>query len=75
MKMRSDMATEKAHYTAVIEVSRTVPETTETDSRGYNPKVKPRQVVEVARIIVRASSLDKLTEKAQAHLNLIEEDN
>ena len=71
------MATEKAHYTAIIEVNRTVPEADvpETDSRGYNPKVKARQVVEVARIIVRASSLDKLTEKAQAHLNLIEEDN
>ena len=69
------MAGDKAHYTAVIEVNKTIPETTETDSRGYNPKVKARQVVEVARIVVRASSLDKLTEKAQAHLNLIEGDN
>ena len=63
------------HYTAVIEVNRTIPEQVKTNDRGYDPKTTPRQVVEVARIVVRASPLEKLTSKAQAHLELLEEEN
>lgn len=65
---------EEEHYTALIEITKTSPEKREPTS-GYNatPKVTPRSVTEVTRVVVRSTELFKLVEKIKAHVDLVEE--
>ncbi|WWV91869.1 hypothetical protein GMYAFLOJ_CDS0039 [Microbacterium phage phiMiGM15] len=70
-----------AHFTAVLEVTKTEPGSTgngrEWDAvRRVEIPAKPatdRKVDELARIVVRADSLEALTAKLAAHVALIEE--
>lgn len=66
------------HYTAVLEVTKTTPPapptTTYRDSRHPAPAdPSPRSVSEVARVVIRAASLEALVAKVGAHAALIEE--
>jgi hypothetical protein len=64
------MSTETDHFTAVLEITEVT--TTEKDG-GYNqPKIVERGKRDVARIVLRAESLEKLQAKATAHIALIE---
>ncbi len=64
------------HYTAVVEITSTeeavIPAT--GPNRGLVEPSKERKVVEVAKVILRAKTLDKLIEKVTAHVGLVEEE-
>jgi hypothetical protein len=68
------------HYTATIEVTRTFrsPETVTSSSRGGYSRTDPhpteskREVVDVARLVIRAESLETLRDKVGRHVELIE---
>jgi len=66
------------HYTATIEVTRTkrTPETVSSGSYGRGeirtaPEPK-REVVDVARLVIRAETLDALRDKLGRHVELID---
>lgn len=61
------------HFTAVIEVHKVVNQ--EAVNHRYAEQSKPalRETAEVARIVVRADSIEKLQSKLTAHVALIEE--
>lgn len=62
------------HFTAVIEVHKVV--NTEAVTHYRTPsenKPAVRETAEVARIVVRADSIEKLQSKLTAHVALIEE--
>jgi len=66
------------HYTATIEVTRTkrTPETVSSGSYGRGeirtaPEPK-REVVDVARLVIRAETLDALRDKVGRHVELID---
>ena len=62
------------HFTAIIQIKKTVTESSLTASRSSGKPDDPiRQIVDIANLTVRSDSLDKLTEKCIAHLGLIEE--
>jgi len=65
------------HFTAVLEVTQTIPPTPAPSSsydRRVSPDPKPeRRVEEVARIVIRADSLDALATKLAAHVAIIKE--
>lgn len=65
------MAQQK-HYTARIEITSTL------EAEVADPQVrttaKERKVTQIGSIVVRATELEKLLEKATAHLELVEED-
>jgi len=65
-----------AHYTATIEVTRTTRTPSASTSSGYGRgEVRPepkREVVDVARLVIRADSLETLRDKVGAHVALIE---
>jgi hypothetical protein len=59
------------HYTAVLSIEHA--SITEKDG-GYNkPKIQERVVKDVAKIIVRADTVEKLRDKLASHVALIEE--
>jgi len=60
------------HYTATIDVKVSDRVATETDYRG-EAKGWEREVTDVARVVVRAETLDGLRTKLQGHIALIEE--
>lgn len=63
-----------AHYTAVVEISKTTPAQPAPTGPGRGLAVPTeRRVDEVARIIIRASSVAELREKVAAHVALVEE--
>lgn len=68
---------DRDHYTVTIEVTRTL--VTKPDphtNRSYSstePKAGTRKVEDVARMVVRADSIDALTSKATAHLELLKD--
>lgn len=57
---------EKDHYTAHVEVTRTVTKT----GLGGSPS---RTVMQIANVTLRADSIEKLIAKAGAHLQLVED--
>lgn len=64
------------HYTAQIKVTST--ELVTPPSERYNDRNKPtpepqRVVVEIASLIIRETTLEKLVDKTQAHLELVNE--
>jgi len=61
------------HYTAVIEVKVSERKARETDYRG-GVKEYEREVTDVARIVVRAETMEKLRDRMLSHVELIEED-
>lgn len=65
------------HYTAVIKITKTSTSTPEAPGfsvRGESPKSDgTREVTEVATLAIRADSIESLTEKATAHLQLVED--
>lgn len=63
----------ETHFTAVIEITKTVHKEPTTTYRGGEAKPAERGVQEVARIVVRADTLESLVAKAGAHLALVEE--
>ena len=65
-----------SHYTATIEVTKTThtPATSASGSYGRR-EVRPdpkREVVDVARVVIRAESLETLRDKVGRHVELIE---
>lgn len=58
------------HFTAILEVKESV--TTEKDGGYQKPKIIERDVVDVARVVLRADTLEKLQAKLSAHVALIE---
>lgn len=65
------------HYTAVIKITKTSTSTPEPPAfavRGDSPKSDgTREVTEVATLAIRADTIDELTAKATAHLQLVED--
>jgi len=67
------------HYTATLEVNRvsrpTPPPTTDPYRRGSTPEPAPtsRDVSEVARIVIRADTLEGLAAKLSSHVDLLTE--
>lgn len=62
------------HFTAVLTISQTVPPPAPLahDRRHSAPTERPsRDVVEVAKVVVRAESLDALRDKVAAHAALL----
>lgn len=62
-------------YVAVIQVEAVTDEVRVNSSASYSDKTKetPRIVGEVAKIVVRASTLEALKDRVAAHVALIEE--
>lgn len=58
------------HFTAILEVKEST--TTEQDGGYQKPKIVERNVVEVAKIVLRADTLKGLQAKLAAHVALIE---
>lgn len=71
----NDVQLTKSGYTAVIEIVKTetvvIPATTRNNA--YTPETKNRENREVARIVIRADSIESLVTKAGAHLSLVED--
>lgn len=65
------------HYTAVIKITKTsisTPEPPSFSTRDSPPKSDgTREVTEVANLAIRADSIEALTAKATAHLQLVED--
>lgn len=62
------------HYTAVVQLEKVT--TTEAEIDNYTRQIKTpatREVAEVARIVVRDTDLDRLTERVSQHIDLIED--
>lgn len=65
------------HFTAVIEVSQTITQPATPARSGYDSAPATpatREVVDVARIVVRAGSLDALRAKVVGHVALLDEE-
>lgn len=64
------------HYTATVEVRETIPAVETSTSGGYGrpatEKKTEREVRDVARVVVRADSIERLREKLAAHVALID---
>jgi hypothetical protein len=65
--------TPPVHYTAVIIIVKTTEAHEKKNDRGYADGRVDRSSAELAKIEVRDSKLDKLIEKANAHLELVTE--
>lgn len=67
------------HYTATVKITKTeisTPDQSPSGSWSAQEKVKSegtREVQEVANFVIRADSIESLTEKATAHLQLVED--
>lgn len=68
--------TAAAHFTATIEVTKTTHTPPAVASASYGRgEVRPepkREVVDVARVVIRAESLEALRDKVGRHVELIE---
>lgn len=66
--------TPEEHFTATIEVNKTVGPQQPKNTRGYaeGEPIK-RKVTEVARITVRADTLQKLQQKIKGHVDLLDD--
>lgn len=62
------------HYTAVISITRTKIVPSKSTIRNTEPPHGERQVYDVSRLTVRASTINKLVERVTGHLGLIEDD-
>jgi hypothetical protein len=62
-----------AHYTAVVEVTRTTPEAPAVADGPFSDRrpAQARKVDEVARLVIRADSVRELVAKVQAHTALL----
>jgi hypothetical protein len=58
------------HFTAILEVKEST--TTEKDGGYQKPKIVDREVTEVAKIVLRADTLEKLQTKLADHIALID---
>lgn len=66
--------TPEEHYTATVEVTKTVGPQQPKNSRGYNEgEPTKRKVTDVARITVRADSILSLQEKLTKHIDLLDD--
>lgn len=66
--------TPEEHYTATVEVTKTVGPHQPKNSRGYNEgEPTQRKVTDVARITVRADSIPSLREKLTKHIDLLDD--
>ena len=61
------------HYTAVLEVHKVINTEGVVSRYAEQNKAPQRETAEVARIVLRADSLDRLQVKIAAHVELIEE--
>ena len=61
------------HYTAVISITRTKMVPSKSTIRNAEPPSSERQVYDVSRLTVRASTIDKLVERVTGNLSLIED--
>lgn len=61
------------HYTATVSVTKTIPEHIVYNERGYEPRTIQRDVVELGKVSIRASSLDELKAKVIEHTKLVAE--
>lgn len=65
------------HFTAVLEITQTERPPAPTPTTGYRndrepaPTLPPREVRDVARIVVRADTLEALAAKLTAHVALV----
>lgn len=62
------------HYTAVISITRTKMVANRPAIRNPEAILNERQVYDVSRLTVRASTIEKLIERVTGHLGLIEDD-
>lgn len=66
------------HYTATVEVTKTVNTPAKPNARGYfegdTTVPASREVVELARIVIRANTLDALRDKLESHVALLDEE-
>ena len=65
-----------AHYTAIVEINKVVkPEPVDLQSRRYTDTLTnvQKEVVEVARVVVRDTSIESLVEKVKAHLEIVDD--
>jgi uncharacterized protein YjbK len=70
---RREFPAAKEHYTAVIEIIHSIPD--QVLANDYkDAKIVPKQKRDVARIVVRADTIEKLTLKATQHLGLLEDE-
>lgn len=66
--------TPEEHYTATVEVTKTVGPQQPKNTRGYaEGEPTKRKVTEVARITVRADSILSLQEKLTKHIELLDD--
>lgn len=66
--------TPEEHYTATVEVTKTIGPQQPKNARGYNEgEPTKRKVTEVARVTVRAETMPKLREKLAKHIELIDD--
>lgn len=63
----------KDHYTAIIQVNRTEVTTTTSTNRFPAEVTRTKSVREVAKLVVRADSMNALTQKVNAHIALLED--
>lgn len=69
-----DEGPDKNHYTAIIQVNRTEVETEPKLGRSIPTEVTRKKAVrEVAKIVIRADSMEALTSKVNAHISLLED--
>lgn len=69
-----DEGPDKNHYTAIIQVNRTEVTTEPTPGRTIPTQVtRKKNVREVAKIVIRADSMEALTQKVNAHISLLED--
>lgn len=62
------------HYTAVLEIQRTTVTTPTSASRYDKAEPPTREVVEVARVVIRSATLEDLREKIAAHAALVDDE-
>jgi hypothetical protein len=60
----------KNHFTAIVEVKESI--TTDKDGGYQKPRIIEREVTDVARIVLRADTLEKLQTKLADHIALID---
>lgn len=61
------------HYTAVIIINRTVNEPEVVDQYHNVKSAAVREVTELAKLEIRAGTVDALKERIAAHVELVEE--
>lgn len=62
-----------AHFTAVVSITKVIETEAKVDPYGKQATPATRSVDEVAKIVVRDSDLDSLTNRVAKHLQLVED--